>query len=120
MLQGDFYIIKSVEKQEAAIKAVVEFNTAHDIFKGHFPETPVVPGVCMMQLVKENLENTLCKKINLIKADHMKFLTVISPTHTKEVQLDLKYSLTENGNIIAIASLFNEGIVYFKFKGMFE
>jgi 3-hydroxyacyl-[acyl-carrier-protein] dehydratase len=120
MLQGDFYIIKSVVTQEAAIKATIEFNAAHDIFKGHFPETPVVPGVCMMQLVKENLENTLGKKLNLAKADHMKFLTVISPTHTKEVYLDLKYSFAENKDIIAIASLYNEGVVYFKFKGTFK
>jgi hypothetical protein len=70
--------------------------------------------------VKEVLEDILVKDIQLIKADHIKFLTVINPEQTSNVQLDLKYTVTDNGDTITVASLFNEGVIYFKFKGLFR
>ncbi|MBS1934927.1 MAG: hydroxymyristoyl-ACP dehydratase, partial [Bacteroidetes bacterium] len=59
MLQGNFFTITSIAHENISVKAVLELNPAHDIFKGHFPETPVVPGVCMLQMLKEVMENIL-------------------------------------------------------------
>jgi len=120
MLQGNFFKLTSITHEVNGAKAVIEINPAHEIFNGHFPGTPVVPGVCMMQIVKEIAEDILVKDLKLIKADHAKFLTVINPLQTGSVKLDLKYTITGGGNIITVASLFNDGVVYFKFKGLFS
>lgn len=120
MLQGNFFTIGSIAQEDNAAKAVIEINPAHEIFIGHFPGTPVVPGVCMMQIVKEIVEDILSKDIRLIKAEHIKFLSVINPKQTSSVQFDLKYTITDGRDIISIASLYNEGVVYFKFKGLFR
>ncbi|HXB45588.1 MAG TPA: hypothetical protein VNV85_16090 [Puia sp.] len=120
MLQGNFFTITSIETDTSAAKAVIRINPEHEIFVGHFPGTPVVPGVCMMQIVKEILEDVLAINIKLIKADHIKFLTVINPLQTSTVQLDLKYTITESGDVITVASLLDDKAVYFKFKGLFR
>jgi|ERR1022692_1041846 3-hydroxyacyl-[acyl-carrier-protein] dehydratase len=120
MLQGNFFTITAIQTEISSAKAVLKINPAHEIFAGHFPGTPVVPGVCMMQIVKEILEDVLAKDINLIKADHVKFLTVINPQKISSVQLDLKYTITDSQDIITMASLYNDGVVYFKFKGLFR
>jgi hypothetical protein len=56
----------------------------------------------------------------MTKAEHIKFLNVINPQQTSSVQLDLKYTILDNKHANVIASLFNEEIVYFKFKGLFK
>jgi 3-hydroxyacyl-[acyl-carrier-protein] dehydratase len=120
MLQGNFFTITTIETEISSAKAVIQINPSHEIFVGHFPGTPVVPGVCMMQMVKEILEDVLGKDIQLIKADHIKFLTVINPLQTSTVQLDLKYTITDAGDAITVASLLDDKVVYFKFKGLFR
>jgi len=118
MLQGNFYNIKSIEVETGSGKASIGLNHEHEIFKGHFPETPVVPGVCMMQMVKEVLEDLLAKKTNLIRADHMKFLSVINPELTNSIEMQLQYTIADDGDVFTTASLFNDGVIYFKFKGI--
>ena len=51
MLSGSFLQVSQVNHQEGNITGEILFNEAHDIFKGHFPSIPVVPGVCMMQAI---------------------------------------------------------------------
>ncbi len=120
MLQGNFFTITSIHQEESSVKASLELNHEHKIFEGHFPQTPVVPGVCMMQMVKEIFEDVIGKETKIINAGHIKFLTIINPQITKTVQLDLKYVIEENKKINIVASLFNEGVVYFKFKGLLK
>ena len=118
MLQGNFFTITDIKVEGESIKSVLEINAAHEIFNGHFPGTPVVPGVCMMQMVKEVLENVIGKETKLVRADHMKFLTVINPNENKMIQLDAKYTIAEDKKISMVASLFNNATIYFKFKGL--
>jgi 3-hydroxyacyl-[acyl-carrier-protein] dehydratase len=120
MLQGNFFSITAIQADTGSAKAVLEINPGHRIFDGHFPGIPVVPGVCMMQMVKEIMEDVIGKEIKLERGDHMKFLTVINPVENKMVQLDLKYTLLESKRVSVIASLFNNEVIYFKFKGLFR
>ena len=32
---------------------MVRFNASHPIFSGHFPEHPIVPGACIVQIAEE-------------------------------------------------------------------
>jgi len=118
MLQGNFFTLTSITRDANATKAVIEINPEHKIFDGHFPQTPVVPGVCMMQIVKEVLEDVVKKETRIVSVAHMKFLRVINPQETKTVHLDFKFTPRENKETEIVASLFNEGVVYFKLKGL--
>lgn len=118
MLKDDFFRIVTLDKGSAAINVVLELNPDHNIFKGHFPGTPVVPGVCMMQMVKEMVEMNTGKSMLLSKADSMKFLVVVDPRVNKVVKIDISYKTTDE-TIDVNASLSAEGTVCFKFKGRF-
>src|SRR5580693_3721795 len=99
MLQGNFFTVRDIQIEPGSVKASLEINPSHEIFKGHFPGTPVVPGVCMMQMVKEIIEDMVGKEIRLLRADHMKFLAVINPEEKKVIELHAKYSVTEDKKI---------------------
>lgn len=119
MLQGDFFDISNLETAGFDIKADLVINAGHKIFEGHFPGQPVVPGVCMMQMVKEVMEQVILKKTDIIKAYEMKFLAIIDPRQNNIIQATLKYTLEDDKSITVSASLFKNELMHFKFKGLF-
>jgi 3-hydroxyacyl-[acyl-carrier-protein] dehydratase len=120
MLLNNFFTISNLEPLGFDIKAELIVNANHQIFEGHFPGQPVVPGVCMMQMVKEIMEVVLQKKINLVKAHEMKFLAVIDPQQNNDIHAQLKYTPGENDSVTVSATLFKNEIIHFKFKGVFN
>ena len=54
MLLDNFYTILSSESSDSTIWTIqIKLNPGHPVYQGHFPEHPVVPGVCLLQLIKE-------------------------------------------------------------------
>ena len=119
MLLNDFFTINDSVSSETEIWAELFINADHKIFEGHFPNQPVVPGVCMMQMIKEILENVIGKEINLVQAVDMKFLAVINPLENNLIHASIKYATDGSGAINIVASLFKDELVHFKFKGQF-
>jgi 3-hydroxyacyl-[acyl-carrier-protein] dehydratase len=111
--------ISKLEHNDGAISAMLDINKDCDIFKGHFPGHPVVPGACMLQIVKEVLEEALEVSIRLKKADHLKFISMIDPGNTLAVQLDIAYKIVEEGDVSVTAKLMSGEVVCFKFQGRF-
>jgi len=79
-----------------------------------------VPGVCMMQMMKEILELVIRKKTNLVQAADMKFLAVINPLENNLIHASIKYTTDETGAVSVVASLFKDELVHFKFKGQLK
>jgi 3-hydroxyacyl-[acyl-carrier-protein] dehydratase len=118
MLKDDFFKILTLENTDAAMKVVLELNAGHEIFKGHFPGKPVVPGVCMMQMVKELVQLQTIQELRLARADYMKFLVVVDPVIQKVVSMTLVINRMVE-SIDVLASLSAGETVCFKFKGTF-
>ncbi len=118
MLLNDFFTIEKMEATGMELKAELVINPGHKIFEGHFPGQPVVPGVCMMEMVKEIIEQVLGKKTSLVKAQEMKFLAVIDPLRNNLISANIKYTTGENGSINVVASFFKEELMHFRFKGV--
>ncbi|WP_114939489.1 3-hydroxyacyl-ACP dehydratase [Mucilaginibacter endophyticus] len=119
MLKDTFFTFSPPEIDGNLLKTTITLNPTHDIFKGHFPGNPVVPGVCMMQMIKEVLESYLSKKLKLVKADNIKFLSFIDPNQHGQVGLQVKMSVV-NEQVKTDAQLVNEEVVFLKFKGIFQ
>jgi 3-hydroxyacyl-[acyl-carrier-protein] dehydratase len=118
MLIKDLYTINNISHNENIITADILFNPSHDIFKGHFPQQPVVPGVCMVQIVKETLEQSIKQSLRLMKSSNIKFLSVIIPSINEIITLKIKYTYTSAEWDVA-ADLSNKQNTVFKFKGSF-
>jgi 3-hydroxyacyl-[acyl-carrier-protein] dehydratase len=112
------FTISNLAHQEGSINAVLDINKHCDIFKGHFPGQSVVPGACMLQIVKEVLETALNTSLRLKKADHLKFMAMIDPGSTQTVDLDIAYKFIES-DINVAAKLMNGEVVCFKLQGSF-
>jgi 3-hydroxyacyl-[acyl-carrier-protein] dehydratase len=95
-------------------KATVEINKAHAIFEGHFPSLPVVPGVVMMQMVKEVLEDVLNRKLQLTSAGNLKFLSLINPLEAAIVAIEVIYKKEEDNTISLEGNISVDNKPYFK------
>jgi len=120
MLKDDFFTISSIQKENNSFKIMLELNAMHKIFEGHFPGQPVVPGACMLQIVKEVTENILSKKMRLAKADNIKFLLLINPNEHRTLQMDLTFNISGDGIANVSANLSNGSSACFKFSGSFQ
>lgn len=119
ILKDDFYTVASLTADNGIADASLQLNPAHPVFEGHFPGQPVVPGVCMVQMIKELLETVTGKKLMLKQSDHIKFLSVINPVKAKPVQASVRFSEKEKGELHVVASLICEERICFKLKGVF-
>jgi 3-hydroxyacyl-[acyl-carrier-protein] dehydratase len=118
MLKGSLYSVVAVVRQEGSITAELLLNPDSEIFKGHFPGQPVLPGACMLQMLKEVLEEVLNKKLRLKKADQLKFLLSIDPNVNSNLKLSVSYIFADD--IYAVTASMNIEVgVCFRFKGSF-
>ena len=118
-LNNDLFRIDNIIHEAGIISATLTINKDSEILKGHFSGHPVVPGACMLNVVKESMESALQISIRLKKATNLKFMSMIDPANTPTVQLDINYKFTEDGTISATAKLSNAENIYFKFQGSF-
>lgn len=118
-LLNNFYTVEtSNKKEDSTIQASVKLNATHDIFKGHFEQMPVMPGVCQTQLIKELLQEELGKNLTLTVGSNIKFTGMIIPSQHPVFNVELKYTSTENQYVVD-AQLFFENTIFTKFKGTF-
>ncbi len=122
MLLKDFYTIVELNSSDKEnVKAIIDLNKDHEVYEGHFPGNPVVPGVCLTQLIKEIMENVENTELRLVYADNIKFLAVVNPEINNRLQIDLKVKYDTEQNLIKVNSVthFNDQVFY-KFKGNFK
>ena len=105
MLKGFLYTIEKITEANNLIEATVELNEKHEIFQGHFPNQPVLPGVCMLQMIREVLEESFNDKLQLLKADDIRFTAMIDPNESKEIKFEIQYKQVEEKSINITAKI---------------
>jgi len=96
MLLKDFYKVISLENTaENNYLAMILINENHEVFKGHFPGNPIMPGVCMTQIIKELTEQITESSLFMQSLSNVKFMALINPFNTPELRLELDISINE-------------------------
>lgn len=102
MLLQDFYTIQSINKKDDTNFDVIIFiNENHEVFKGHFPGNPIMPGVCMMQIIKELIEKITASSLFMQSLSNVKFMALINPFVSPELRLELNITTTED-NLVKV------------------
>ncbi len=100
MLLKDFYTVNAIDqKDENNYSVVIRVNENHEVFTGHFPGNPIMPGVCMMQIIKElTAQITQCNLV-MQSLSNVKFMALINPFVTPELKLELNITTTDEGTV---------------------
>jgi 3-hydroxyacyl-[acyl-carrier-protein] dehydratase len=123
MILSDFYRLNTISKQslldKTKIEAEIVLNPTHPIFKGHFPNLPIVPGVCMVQIVKEIAEKHLHQKLFLSSASNIKFLSVLNPEVHQRVNVEVQWMQSIGSEYAIESKLFFDDVTFFKMRANF-
>ncbi len=93
----------------------IRLNPEHIIYKAHFPNHPITPGVCIIRIIRELLELKLGVKLVLKEVKNLKFVIPVSPINDPEVTI--KWNLKE---FHAKGSVEGNDKIYTKFSLIFE
>ncbi|MEI6124872.1 MAG: 3-hydroxyacyl-ACP dehydratase [Bacteroidota bacterium] len=112
MLLHSFFKIVSTTQQSEKNLVEVEINASHKIFEGHFPGNPVVPGVCLVQMIRETIEVLQHKTFRLKKADEIKFMNMVVPPQNCKLTLEIQQR-TKTENPYAYSVIITDGQTVF-------
>ncbi|PHR44588.1 MAG: 3-hydroxyacyl-ACP dehydratase [Fluviicola sp.] len=100
MLLENFYKVEKIDNLDSnKYEAYIHLNKGHDIFKGHFPNNPITPGVCMVQIIKDLTSQVKGVNLSLISSNNIKFMAVINPVNNPGLRLSLELKDNEDGTI---------------------
>jgi len=119
MLIKDLYTVQSFEQNDTGVTATVKIHKEHEIFKGHFPGNPVMPGVCMIQIIKELTEKATDKELFLSVSSNIKFMAIINPEKNDMLVLNLIISEVD-GDIKVKNTTFFEDTLALKLNATFK
>ena len=103
MLIQDYYIIKGCTPVHDTTVFHIHLNENSIIYQGHFPEKPVSPGVCNIQMIKECTENLCKKELRISNLQLCRLTTLITPqTHP---DLDITIQLNETNGIYKLQAI---------------
>ncbi|WP_431243570.1 3-hydroxyacyl-ACP dehydratase [Flavobacterium sp. P21] len=112
MVLKDFYSILSEEKiSDSKYTITILVNEKHEVFKGHFPGNPIMPGVCMIQIIKELTEKITQETLMIQTLANVKFMALINPEVNPELRLELDITTTED-NLVKVknTTYFNDTV----------
>lgn len=86
-LKNELYIINAKHTGCEPINYALSLNAQHVIYQAHFPGNPITPGVCIVQMAKELLEDYLQHSLEVVKIKNVKFLSTISPIESQTLEV---------------------------------
>jgi 3-hydroxyacyl-[acyl-carrier-protein] dehydratase len=112
MVLKDFYKVLSEENtSDSKYTITILVNEKHEVFKGHFPGNPIMPGVCMIQIIKELTEKITQSTLMIQTLSNVKFMALINPEATPELRLELDIVTTEDDLVkVKNTTYFNETV----------
>lgn len=98
MLKDNFFSIvkfSTINTNKASIE--IKLNPDHAIFQGHFPNRPITPGVCILQIAKELFSSVKVNNYIINKIKNVKFINPIDPNVNSNINYDLDWEESSDG-----------------------
>ena len=114
MLKDTFFSIIEATDMENGRTYRLSLNASHPIFQAHFAGNPIMPGACVVQLIKELTSDYFGRKFFTCTVKNMKFLHAINPLESPDISVRLTFLQQEAGRLSVSAVLNNDDIVFSK------
>jgi 3-hydroxyacyl-[acyl-carrier-protein] dehydratase len=114
-------VAKTTEKDGLVkISARTTINWNHDIFQGHFPGNPVLPGVVQIRILNDVVNTVLGQDLVMSNASNIKFINMVVPENSGILTIDMNVKSTGTFKYDVSAALHDHQSVFLKLKGIFS
>lgn len=86
-------LLESFTSEGDTAEAEIVFGDGFSGFKGHFPEQPVLPGVCQIALALVMAERMRGVRQQLVQVVNARFISMVQPGQRLQVQCTLAEDL---------------------------
>lgn len=114
MLKDNFFTIEERTQTEKGWEYCIAINASHAIYQAHFPQNPVTPGVCIVQMMKEIAEDCCSKSFFICSLKNVKFLQILNPIENPEVLVKFNSQVNEAGRYAVSAVICKDQLVFSK------
>jgi len=114
------YVIEKNEKiSDGKWNSEVSINKDSNVFEGHFPGHPILPGVFMLEIIGSILSGITAGKRKLVEGDNIKFLSVLDPGVDNKISIAMSFTISEDQVYNVKSEMSGNGKTFLKFKGKF-
>jgi len=92
-----FTVLKQ-ETEPTGATFQLRLHADHPIYRGHFKDNPITPGVCSLEIMQELTAINYREFKRPTSIDSIKYLTFINPLQTSEVEVELKINESMQGS----------------------
>src|SRR5574344_1206387 len=92
----------------------IVLNPEHEIYKGHFPNKPITPGVCILEIAMELAAACIDRKLTLRTAKNIKFLHKIQPDENPRLSFQIQYVENSSGTYQINSTVYHESLIFAK------
>lgn len=85
MLRGILYDMIQADASGATLRLLPD----SPVYQGHFPGYPITPGVCLVQIALELIEEMAGRSVRLVAAKNIKFVAPVFPSDGTELRFNL-------------------------------
>ncbi len=121
MILNLYKIISTYSSDDNVVSFEIQLNSDCEIFKGHFPGQPVLPGVCTLDILKECISKIRGNKVSLSKISQCKFIGMVDPRIESILKVDVEITSTDiimEGRVNATVYASQRAIL--KLKGVYN
>ena len=117
MFESNLYKVIASSKETEKSLFTIKINSVHEIFKGHFPNMPVMPGVCSLLIIKRLVSEIVEKQLVFSNIRECKFIAAILPDKCDVADIKIAISKEENDIYKVVSEIIYEGKIVMKLKG---
>lgn len=115
----DYYFINHQRTEGDTTVFDVTLNPDCQVYQGHFPDMPVAPGVCNIQMIRECTELIAGKPLRLEYLSQCKLTTLITPGQHPNLQVRIRLLENDAARIDVHATIGQGEESCLTFKGTF-
>ena len=119
LFEGKLYSIRKMEDVDETLHVSILIIRDHPVFQGHFPDNPVLPGVCTLHIIGELLSKYLNLKLKLVKSENIKFINLVVPVENTILDYNFSISYKEENIVSVKCSVTNNEVEILKMKGSY-
>lgn len=110
-LKDNLFTIEARDEYGVSTSYSIRLHPECFMYKAHFPGNPITPGVCIIQIGKEIVEEQTGKRLSVKRLKNVKFLSIITPEGCVEVKYDVEKLTDVNGMVSAKLTVESNGEV---------
>ena len=127
MKRTNFFSIKNQECVEGIYHFQLQLLPDCPVYQGHFPGTPIAPGVCNIEMIKACAEEVLDQELFMGNLSLCRMTALLTPQENPEVELTLQITPADDAADITASSawkiqaqLFTQEQSFIELKGDFS